>query len=54
MASDPKGAVLVHLGSSNFLERYQFYVAHVQEWRTQYRPDFRQLALRRTDHHESR
>ena len=36
MAADPKGAVLVHLGSSNFLERYQFYVAHLQEWRTQY------------------
>src|ERR1035437_4563153 len=31
--SDPKGAVLVHLGSSNFLERFQIYVAHVQEWR---------------------
>ena len=36
MASDPKGAVLVHLGSSNFLERYQFFEAHLQEWRTQY------------------
>jgi cell division protein FtsQ len=36
MAADPKGAVLVHLGSSNFLERYQFYVAHAQEWRAQY------------------
>ena len=34
--SDPKGAVLVHLGSSNFLERFQVYVAHVQEWRTQF------------------
>jgi len=36
--SDPKGAVLVHLGSSNFLERFQVYVAHVQEWRSQYSP----------------
>jgi hypothetical protein len=36
MAADPKGAVLVHLGSANFLERYQFYVAHAQEWRAQY------------------
>lgn len=36
MAADPKGAVLVHLGASNFLERYQFYMAHAQEWRTQY------------------
>src|SRR5664279_225322 len=34
--SDPKGAVLVHLGSSNFLERFQVYVAHVQEWRAQF------------------
>ena len=34
--SDPKGAVLVHLGSSNFLQRFQVYVAHVQEWRSQF------------------
>ena len=34
--SDPKGAVLVHLGSSNFLERFQVYIAHVQEWRAQF------------------
>ena len=33
---DPKGAVLVHLGSSNYLERYQIYVNHIQEWRTQF------------------
>ncbi len=36
--SDPQGAVLVHLGSSNFLERFQVYVSHVQEWRTQFQP----------------
>jgi len=24
------------LGSSNFLERFQVYVAHVQEWRSQF------------------
>lgn len=36
--SDPKGAVFVHLGSSNFLERFQVYMAHVQEWRAQYSP----------------
>jgi cell division protein FtsQ len=36
--SDPQGAVLVHLGSSNFLDRFQTYVAHVQEWRTQFQP----------------
>jgi cell division protein FtsQ len=28
--------VLVHLGTSNFLERFKIYVAHVQEWRTQF------------------
>ena len=33
---DPQGAVLVHLGSSNFLERYKVYVEHVQEWRQQF------------------
>jgi len=35
-ASDNDGEVLVHLGSSNFLERYRIFVAHVQEWRQQY------------------
>src|SRR5208283_4252572 len=34
--TDPKGAVLVHLGSSNFLDRFQVYVTHVQEWRSQF------------------
>ncbi len=34
--TDAKGAVLVHLGSSNFLERFKIYVAHVQEWRAQF------------------
>ncbi len=33
--ADPAGAVLVHLGSSHFLERYQVYLAHVAEWRQQ-------------------
>jgi cell division protein FtsQ len=36
--ADPQGAVLVHLGSSNFLERFQVYRAHVQEWRAQFHP----------------
>lgn len=36
MVSDPKGAVLVHLGSAHYLERYQIYVNHVQEWRAQF------------------
>jgi cell division protein FtsQ len=34
-ASDSEGAVLVHMGSSNFLPRFKLYVAHVQEWRQQ-------------------
>jgi cell division protein FtsQ len=34
--TDAKGAVLVHLGSSNFLERFKIYAAHVQEWRAQF------------------
>lgn len=34
--SDPDGAVLVHLGDDQFLERYRTYLAHVQEWRQQF------------------
>ena len=34
--ADPHGAVLVHLGSSDFLERFRIYVSHVQEWRAQF------------------
>ncbi len=33
---DPAGAVLVHLGSADFLRRYKLYLAHAQEWRQQY------------------
>ena len=36
VANDTQGAVLIHLGSSNFLDRYKVYVAHVQEWRQQF------------------
>ena len=36
LANDPHGEVLVHLGSSNYLDRYKVYVAHVQEWRQQF------------------
>jgi cell division protein FtsQ len=36
ITSDPQGEVLVHLGSSNYLERYKVFVAHVQEWRQQF------------------
>ena len=36
LANDPAGEVLVHLGSSNYLERYKIYVTHVQDWRQQF------------------
>jgi cell division protein FtsQ len=36
--TDPKGAVLVHLRSPNFLAPFQVYIGHVQEWRSQYSP----------------
>ena len=34
--SDPAGAVLIHLGNQQFLERYKVYMAHLQEWRQQF------------------
>src|SRR6202451_2476438 len=34
--NDPAGDVLVHLGSSDYLKRYQTYVSHVQQWRQQF------------------
>jgi cell division protein FtsQ len=36
LAANPQGEVLIHLGSSNFLERYKTYEAHAQEWRQQF------------------
>jgi len=36
LASDPQGAVLVHLGSSNYLDRYKVFVSHLQDWRQQF------------------
>lgn len=30
------GSVMVHLGSSNFLDRYKLYVNHIAEWRQQF------------------
>jgi len=36
LPSDAQGEVLVHLGSSNYLERYKVYVSHVREWRQQF------------------
>jgi cell division protein FtsQ len=34
--ADSEGAVLVHLGNTQFLERYKLYLAHVEEWRQKY------------------
>src|SRR5437764_6587744 len=36
LANNRDGEVLVHLGSSNYLERYKIYVAHMQERRQQF------------------
>jgi cell division protein FtsQ len=36
VATDPGGAVLIHLGSSDFLRRFKIYLAHLQEWRQQF------------------
>src|SRR5205814_6413511 len=36
LTNDPEGEVLVHLGSSNFLDRFKIYVAHLREWRQQF------------------
>jgi cell division protein FtsQ len=36
LANNSDGDVLVHLGSSDFLERYKTYVGHVKEWRQQF------------------
>ena len=30
------GVVVIHLGASNYLERYKIYVTHAQEWQQQY------------------
>lgn len=36
LANDPDGEVLVHLGSSNYIDRFKIYVAHLREWRQQF------------------
>src|SRR5436189_1712132 len=33
LTNNPEGEVLIHLGSSNYLDRYKIYVGHVREWR---------------------
>jgi cell division protein FtsQ len=35
-ANEGGGALLIHLGSSDFLERYKLYLAHIGEWRQQF------------------
>ncbi len=35
LVPDAEGAVLVHMGSSDFLRRYKTFLAHVSEWRQQ-------------------
>ena len=34
--SDPAGAVMVSLGSDQFLERFKIYLSHIGEWRQQF------------------
>lgn len=34
--NDPAGDVLVHLGSSDYLQRYKIFVGHAQAWRQQF------------------
>src|SRR5712671_178979 len=36
LTNNPQGEVLIHLGSSNYLDRYKVYVGHVREWRQQF------------------
>ena len=36
VTNDPDGAVLVHLGSANYLDRFKIYVTHLREWRQQF------------------
>jgi cell division protein FtsQ len=35
-ANEGGGTLLIHLGGSNFLERYKLYVSHIGEWRQQF------------------
>jgi len=36
LVNNPEGEVLVHLGSSDYLDRFKIYVAHLREWRQQF------------------
>lgn len=45
LTNDSDGEVLVHLGSSNYLDRYKIYVGHLREWRQQF-PKLESVDLR--------
>jgi len=34
--NDPQGDVLLHMGSSDYLDRYKIYISHAQAWRQQF------------------
>jgi cell division protein FtsQ len=36
LADSSEGEVLIHLGSSDYLDRYKIYVSHIREWRQQF------------------
>lgn len=36
VTNDPDGEILIHLGSSNYLDRFKIYVAHLREWKQQF------------------
>jgi cell division protein FtsQ len=36
LTNDSEGAVLVHLGSVNYLDRFKIYITHLREWRQQF------------------
>ncbi|HET6841478.1 MAG TPA: FtsQ-type POTRA domain-containing protein [Candidatus Angelobacter sp.] len=44
-ANDAAGAVTIHLGSSDFLQRYKLYLEHIAEWRQQF-PNLQSVDLR--------
>lgn len=33
---DPNGALIIHLGGGNYLDRFKIYVRHIAEWRQQF------------------
>jgi cell division protein FtsQ len=45
LTNDPEGEVLVHLGSSDYLDRFKIYVVHLREWRQQF-PKLESVDLR--------